>query len=76
MAFLIRFRGPCNKILEPTPNETFPGELLTLYHGELVHPTANGKALLIGEWIKFQEPPIIHVADQDTLLLFVLFTKR
>jgi hypothetical protein len=75
-AFLIRCRGPCSNSLKPTSLETFPGQLLTLYHGTEHAPTADGKPLTVGEWVTFTQPTKIHVTSGDTLLLFVTFKKR
>ncbi|KAI2959646.1 hypothetical protein CBS147352_10780 [Aspergillus niger] len=75
-AFLIRCHGPCNERLGPTDFETFPGDLLILNNGKRLPSTADGKPLIMGRWLSFNQAVNIAVASGEVLYLLAIFKKR
>lgn len=75
VAFLLRCIGPCSTFLEPTALETYPGEILTLYHTEGSSPTLNDVLLKIGEQLNISQPARISVGSGDTVLFCLIFRK-
>ncbi|GKU07167.1 hypothetical protein FLAG1_10058 [Fusarium langsethiae] len=76
VAFVFRCRGPFVGALEPTPRETFPGEIMLISQPKPHNLFVNGALMRQGYKQEIDGPPRIEVDADGVIFFLVTFTKR